>query len=149
MSWVSPDPAPIWLDLAPEYTERWHHQQHIRDAVGKPGLKQRRYLAPVIEAFCRALPRTFRHTSATEGTLVALTITGDSGGRWFLMREAAGWRLLLNVEDSPAAEVVADEDSLWRLFTRGLSKEAAREQVEIRGDLALGSQMLETVSIIA
>ena len=51
VGWVSPDPAPVWLDLAREHTERWHHQQHIRDAVGKPGLKQRCYLAPGIEAF--------------------------------------------------------------------------------------------------
>ena len=33
VSWAGPEPAPMWLDLAREYTERWHHQQHIRDAV--------------------------------------------------------------------------------------------------------------------
>ncbi|HEY6041741.1 MAG TPA: maleylpyruvate isomerase N-terminal domain-containing protein, partial [Anaerolineae bacterium] len=36
VSWVGPEPAPVWLDLAREFTERWHHQQHIRDACGKP-----------------------------------------------------------------------------------------------------------------
>ena len=33
VDWAGPDPAPIWLDLAREYTERWMHQQHIRDAA--------------------------------------------------------------------------------------------------------------------
>ena len=37
VEWAGPEPAPVWLDLAREYTERWHHQQQIRDAVGKPG----------------------------------------------------------------------------------------------------------------
>src|SRR6266852_4119801 len=32
VSWAGPAPAPVWLDVAREYTERWHHQQHIRDA---------------------------------------------------------------------------------------------------------------------
>jgi uncharacterized protein (TIGR03083 family) len=34
VAWAGPQPAPVWLDLAREYTERWHHQQHIREAVG-------------------------------------------------------------------------------------------------------------------
>jgi Mycothiol maleylpyruvate isomerase N-terminal domain len=33
VSWVGPDPAPNWLDVAREYSERWTHQQQIRDAV--------------------------------------------------------------------------------------------------------------------
>ncbi len=46
VSWAGPDPAPVWLDVAREYAERWLHQQQIRDAVGKPGLKERRAFAP-------------------------------------------------------------------------------------------------------
>ena len=37
VSWAGPDPAPNWLDVAREYSERWTHQQQIRDAVGSPG----------------------------------------------------------------------------------------------------------------
>ena len=48
VDWAGPEPAPVWLDVAREYTERWVHQQHIRDAVGRPGLKERRWFAPVI-----------------------------------------------------------------------------------------------------
>ena len=29
--------AGVWLDVAWEYTERWRHQQHVRDTVGRPG----------------------------------------------------------------------------------------------------------------
>ena len=56
VSWAGPDPAPVWLDLAREYTERWLHQQHIREAVARPGLKQVRFFAPVLDAFARASP---------------------------------------------------------------------------------------------
>ncbi len=74
VAWAGSAPAPVWLDLAREYTERWHHQQHIRDAVGRSGLKQPRYLAPVLAAFARGLPRTFEGTPAEDGTTVTLTI---------------------------------------------------------------------------
>ena len=62
VDWAGPEPAPVWLDVAREYTERWVHQQHIRDAVGKPGLKERRWLGPVLDAFVRGLPRVLRDT---------------------------------------------------------------------------------------
>jgi uncharacterized protein (TIGR03083 family) len=149
VGWVGPDPAPVWLDVAREYTERWYHQQHIRDAVGKPGLKQRRYFAPVIEAFIRALPRTYRDTGATDGTVVAVRVSGESGGQWFLLRERSDWRLCVEVPDEPDAEVVVSEDAAWRIFTRGLSKDAAQHQVEVIGDQSLGLKVLDTVSIIA
>ncbi len=149
VDWVSPDPAPVWLDLAREYTERWHHQQHIRDAVGRPSLKQRRYFAPVLEAFLRALPRTYKGTSAADGTVVAVTVTGESGGQWFLRRERTDWRLYVEVPNAPDAEIVVSEDIAWRIFTRGLSRGEVQDQVKVVGDQSLGLKVLDTVSIIA
>lgn len=149
VSWVGPEPAPVWLDLAREYTERWHHQQHIRDAVGKPGLKQPRYFAPVIATFVWALPRAFRSTVAGENTSVTLTIAGESGGRWSVLREGGEWRLYAGAPDQPDTEVTIEEDIAWRLFTRGLSQSLAREQMAVNGDQALGLRILDMVSIIA
>jgi uncharacterized protein (TIGR03083 family) len=149
VSWAGPDPAPVWLDLAREYTERWHHQQHIRDAVNRPGLKEPRYLAPVIDAFVRALPRTFARTDAPEGAGVLLDVTGPSGGEWFLRREAGAWTLYLGVPSAARASVYVDQEIAWRLFTKGLTAAEALKHVTIRGDEALGLRVLQTVSIIA
>jgi uncharacterized protein (TIGR03083 family) len=149
VSWVGPEPAPVWLDLAREYTERWHHQQHIRDAVGRPGLKQPKYFAPVLAAFARALPRTFEGTRAAEGTSVTLTIAGASGGQWSLRQEEGDWRFYEGALDRPDAQVILDEDVAWRLFTRGLGQHQAWEHVALIGDRALGMRVFEMVSIIA
>lgn len=149
VNWVGPDPAPVWLDLAREYTERWHHQQHIRDAVRRPSLKQRRYFAPVLDAFLLALPRTYKGTSAADGTVVAVTVTGESGGQWFLRRERTDWRLYVEVPNAPDAEVVVSEDIAWRIFTRGMSRGEVQNQVKVVGDQSLGLKVLDTVSIIA
>lgn len=149
VSWSGPDPAPIWLDFAREYTERWHHQQHIWDAVEKPGLKQPKFFAPVLDAFVRALPHAYRNVEAPEGTQVALTIMGASGGRWSLLKENGKWHLYLDAGEKPDAEVFIEDDVAWRVFTKGLSREEARSKARILGDQALGLKMLDTVSIIA
>jgi len=38
VSWAGPDPAPAWLDIAREFTERWRRQQQIRGATALPPL---------------------------------------------------------------------------------------------------------------
>ncbi len=149
VSWVGPEPAPVWLDLAREYTERWHHQQHIRDAARRPGLATPRYLAPALATFVWGLPRAFRATPAAEGAAVMLTIAGPSGGHWSLLRQDGAWRLTVGAAEQPAAKVILDEDTAWRLFTCGVSPGIARERAILSGDRALGLTMLETVSIIA
>jgi uncharacterized protein (TIGR03083 family) len=149
VEWAGPEPAPLWLDLAREYTERWHHQQQIRDAVGKPGLKEPKYFAPVLDAFVRALPQTYRGLSADDNTLLALTITGDSGGKWFLLRENDSWNLYLDVARRPYAEVSIDQDVAWRLFTKGIGRDKARKSATFNGDQTLAARVLDMVSVIA
>jgi uncharacterized protein (TIGR03083 family) len=149
VDWAGPEPAPVWLDVAREYTERWVHQQHIRDAVGKPGLKERRWFAPVLDAFVRGLPRALRNAPAANGAALRLTIAGDSGGEWIALRHKGNWMLGTAPGMSVDAMVELDEDYAWRLFTKGISKEEARRSARIEGDEALAEQALETVSILA
>ena len=149
VSWAGPDPAPVWLDLAREYTERWHHQQHIREAVGAPGLTAPRFFTPVLATFVRALPHTFRHAAATSGTTVQVNITGASGGDWAVVGEEHSWVLYAGTAPQPAATVTLDQETAWRLFTKGISPQAARNAARIEGDRRLGAVVLKTVAIIA
>ena len=146
VDWAGPGLAPVWLDLAREYTERWHHQQQIRDAVGKPGLKERRYFAPVLDAFVRALPWTYRDVTVPDGTAVQLTISGDAGGSWCLRREGGAWKLYVGAAEKPSASVTLDPEDAWRLFTKGRSKEDVRARFD--GDARLAEQVLQMISII-
>ena len=149
VDWAGPEAASFWLDLAREYTERWHHQQQIRDAVGRPGLKERRYFAPVLDTFVRALPRTFREVSAGEETTVQLSIRGESGGDWYLVRTGGKWNLCLEPGAALAARVAIDQEDAWRLFTKGLSPDVVRSRAAFEGDPALGAKVLEMVSVLA
>jgi len=149
VNWVGPEPAPVWLDLAREYTERWHHQQHLRDAVDKPGLKQAQYLTPVLETFIRALPRTYLTTNAEENSSVTVSIWGESAGCWTILRENRAWNLYQGAPDNPTAEVSMDQDIAWRLFTRGIDPDRAIKKLIFKGDKSLGLKVLDMVSIIA
>lgn len=149
VSWAGPPPAPVWLDLAREYTERWHHQQQIRDAVGRPGLYEPILFAPVIDTFVRALPHTFRNVDAPPGVSLQLTILGPAGDHWVVRREPSAWILLVGRDPAAQSQVTLAAEDAWKIFTRGLRGPQARARADIRGDNHLGSKILEMTSVIA
>src|SRR5712692_398283 len=144
VSWAGPDPAPTWLDTAREYTERWLHQQQIRDAVGKPGLKEKQFFHPVLDTFVRALPHTYKDFPVANITGIKFVVTGEAGDAWYLLGEANRWSLHKGVELHPTALVTMDQETCWRLFTKGMNKDQARANTTIEGDQKLGEKILET-----
>jgi uncharacterized protein (TIGR03083 family) len=148
VSWAGPDPAPVWLDIAREYTERWHHQQQIRDALGAPVLDDPQFLTPVLATFARALPVSLEGARAPVGTSVTLRITGDAGSDWSVVRDDERWRLVSGVAPAPDVVVTIDQDTAWRRFTRGIGSDVARARATISGDGALADRVLDAVAII-
>ncbi|MEN8241616.1 MAG: maleylpyruvate isomerase N-terminal domain-containing protein [Chloroflexota bacterium] len=149
VEWVGPDPAPKWVDIAREYTERWHHQQHIRDAVGKHGFNQPRFLTPVLDTFMLAVPQTFNQTQAETGTIIQIDITGPAGRNWILEKLPDRWALTIGESSGWQAKVELDEDTAWRVFTRGIEYQDSLSKAVIQGNQPLGQKVLQTVSIIA
>ena len=142
-------PAPAWLDVAREYTEYWVHQQQVRDAVGRPGADDEHLTAAVTDTFLRAVPHALRHLSRDPGTCVQIQVTGPGGGNWTIQRRAATWAVGRGSPTQPAAVLVeVSSEGLWRVATRGITLEAARDQVTISGDQELGLAALSLVAII-
>lgn len=149
VAWAGNSLSPNWFDIAREYTEKWHHQQHIREAVGKPLLTQRKWLYPVIDTFMRGLPHAYRNMEATNGTSISVQITGEAGGEWSLIRDGGQWNLFEGSDPHAISRVQLDQNLAWRLFTKGVIQGEARQLVHIHGDVTLGEHVLGMVSIMA
>lgn len=109
------------------------HQQQIRDALDRPGLRQRRWLSPVLQTFVLALPRAYASVSASPGTRVRLVIDGAAGGVWTLTRSPSRWHLSVGSGEPVEAEVRLPEEMAWRLMARLISVREGRRFVESSG----------------
>lgn len=149
VSWAGPAPAPNWLDLAREFTERWHHQQQIREAVGAPLLNDTRFLGPVLATFAFALVPPYRDIDATAGTTVQFSVEGPSGGDWTVIREVAGWSLRVGRADSPTAAVAMDAETAWRMYVHALTRAEVEARSTFTGDQSLASHINDAFALVS
>jgi uncharacterized protein (TIGR03083 family) len=149
VSWAGSNAAPIWLQVAREYTEYWMHHQHVCEGAGIHSLKSRRYLHSALSVFVYSLPRTYQNVSAPENTVIAFEVTGEAADTWFLIREGEAWQLYAASDSSPDARVSMSDDSAWRMFTKGISREALQADSQISGDNALAQPLLKSIAILA
>ncbi len=149
VDWAGETESKNWMHIARDYTEKWLHQQQIRDAVNKPGLLTREYFYPFIETFMLALPHTYRNVIAGNGTSIKITVTTEIGGSWFLSRINDQWQLSKDAVDEPATEVSIEPDIAWRLFSKSIRPEEITSGIIITGDKILGETALTMVSVMA
>ncbi len=148
VAWAGEERSLNWFDIAREYTEKWHHQQQIRDAVGAPVLTGRQWLFPVLDTFLRALPHRFKDVVADDGDKILFEIEGEAGGDWTLARENGGWRLYSGNCDDAVCQVRLSQDTAWRLLTKGLTYDEAASRVKFSGKQEIGKPILGMLAIM-
>lgn len=149
--WAGERHSENWMDIGREYTERWHHQMQIRDAVKATPLLDRRWLDPVLDLSVRAFPRAYAHVTAPVGTTVTFEVidnAGDDRGAWSIVREASAWTVLRGHAEHSHATVRADADAAWRLLYHALPADRARTTLAITGDAALVEPMLQARAVM-
>ncbi|SEJ22699.1 TIGR03083 family protein [Dyadobacter sp. SG02] len=149
VSWAGEAVSKNWFHIAREYTEKWHHQQQIRDAVGKPGIMTPRLFRPLIETFLRGLPHTYRHTQAPTGTAVRIGIVLDETFEWFLIKTENGWLLTETSENAPEASLTFDADTAWKLFTKAIKPDEALPKAHLTGNKELAGITLNLIAVMA
>ena len=115
-AWASDAPVPRWFDLARELTERWSHQQHLRDAVARPG-DHADGLPAVLGTFVWAYPHQLPRPGPEDRAVVDLDLR--PAGRWHLRAAGGAWHLESGAPppDDVAATLAAPPLDAWRLLT--------------------------------
>lgn len=161
VSWAGEDESKVWFDVARELTERWHHQQQIRDAVGAPGLHDPLFVEPVMETFLRVLPYRYRDVEAEHGATLALRIVGETAYPYTLVcmqstRPVEGlergrcWKLFRGEPtETSTSTIELGERLAWLLFTKGIDPGEARGRAKISGDCEIARPYFDAVAVMA
>ncbi len=148
VAWAGESVSTNAFHVAREYTEKWHHQQQIREAVGQQGILTEKFYKPALQTFLMALPHTYRDAAAEEGAKILVRITGVAGGEWCVTKAATGWSLTGTIT-SPEVVISIPAELAWKLFTKAVTPEEARAHVDITGSEALAWPALRMLSVMA
>jgi len=149
VAWAGENESKNWFHIAREYTEKWHHQQQIRLAIGsEQELLKEKWYFPYLDTSVRALPHNYRNVEGKDKDLVKFTFLGEATKSWFLYYDS-GWELLANTNQEPVSEVKIRDDYAWRIFTKGISKQEAIANSEIIGKQELGLKIFDMIAVMA
>ena len=148
VSWAGEAASENWMDTGREYTEHWHHQMQIRDAVSKPRLLEPKWMTPLLDLSVRALPHAYAQVAASVGSVVTLDVTGETTGTWSIVREMSRWQLRRGRPEQPDAIVTVPADDAWRMFYNALSGDALAQRVTVEGKTDLAAPLLRARSVI-
>lgn len=134
VAWAGEAESQNWFHIAREYTEKWHHQQQIRHAVGVLSpLFDRTYFKPYVDTSLRALPYHFNRVKAEEGDTFSLIVSGQGGGEWHYIYTPEGWALCQDPPSYSVTKVRIDDQVIWRLFSKQISREELHDRTSVTG----------------
>jgi uncharacterized protein (TIGR03083 family) len=148
VSWAGETTSENWMDTGREYTERWHHQMQIRDAVGRRLLLTPTWMEPLLDFSVRALPHAYAALAAPTGTTVLLEVHGETAGEWSLVRTEHGWQLAQGRPATANAIVRVATDDTWRLLYNALPAADVAARVQVTGNASLAEPLLRARSVI-
>jgi hypothetical protein len=149
VAWAGQRTSPNWFHIAREYTEKFLHQQQIRDAVGKQGIMTKELFYPFVDTLMVALPYTFSNIAAENGTIVSIEVSSDIGGIWSIIKTEKGWNLDKSEIQQAHAKVIMDPETTWKVFSKSWGPQKATDKVKFFGDMGLAQHVLNMVAVMA
>ena len=149
VAWAGEKVSTNWFHIAREYTEKWHHQQQIREAVSKPGILTNEFYKPVLDTFMRALPFRYEKTQAEEGTSVRISVGVPVNNAWTLLRSQQRWVLSDVDGEADQTSVTIPAEVSWKLFTKAVRYEEVKSLIQVEGEEPLALPALQMVTVMA
>lgn len=150
VGWAGESESQNWFDIARQYTEKWHHQQQIRTAVGE----EKKLFAPMLflpylQTSMMALPFHLKDLHANDGEAISITIEGDQPHTWRLIRLNQQWLFTKKEDHKSLCQINMHQDLAWRMFSKEIPKAELLHKVVIAGDHSIADKLLEVVAVMA
>ncbi|MBD1392194.1 maleylpyruvate isomerase N-terminal domain-containing protein [Mucilaginibacter glaciei] len=151
VAWAGQEQSYNWFHVAREYTEKWHHQQQIRDAVGKEApLMLPEIFYPVIATFMCALHIAIKILLPPQGSILKITIDGLPNGSWQLIKTNSCWQLTKSLATRiTSAHITIQPEIAWKIFTKAIPPAVAASKSIIAGSKKLADGIFNMVAVMA
>lgn len=148
VAWAGESRSDVWFDCARDFTEHWHHQQQMREAIGAASLITGAYYPVVLSILMRCVPLAYADVNAPMQTSVRITAAGEAGGVWTLARTDSHWVIALGDSASPECCIEMPQRDVWLLFTKKLTPEEAERRATTTGEPRLAHPFFRSKAVM-
>lgn len=150
VAWAGETQSQNWFHIAREYTEKWHHQQQIREALGeKDALFDPSLYLPYLETSIRVLPHHYQKLKGSPNEMIRIQIAEIPQAVWELHWFNDKWGLSQPTNKQASCQITIDKSIAWRIFSKGIDKQDAIAQSEIKGRADLAQPLFDAVAVMA
>lgn len=150
VAWAGQQYSENWFHIAREFTEKFLHQQQIRDALNNNQLLTSELYTTFLHISMYALPHTFRGVPAETGTIVSVCVRGEFGGTWSICKENDKWVLIEPVVHNTEAIVELTPNVAWKVLSKGINPDNIHsDEILCKGHIELGKNVLKTIAVMA
>lgn len=150
VSWAGHETSPAWFDIAREYSEKWYHQQQIREVTARDLLTEEKWIEPLINTFMRGMPFAYdKHAPGCEpGTEVQITISDGFIQLWVIRNDDESWKLYLGKAGNPVFTIQAKADIAWRILAKWKKYEELESKLWVDGDTAFIKPFMRFIGFV-
>ena len=149
VAWAGDEESQNWFHIAREYTEKWHHQQQIRHALGHASpLFSKTFFNPYLETSLRAVPYRFRNLHAEPGDTFSLIVSGEGGGEYHFIYETDKWIAMTETPSYSVAKVHIDDQVIWRMFSNEISIDELKNRTSISGKKEIADAFIGMTAVM-
>ena len=150
VAWAGESNSSNQFHIAREYTEKWHHQQQIRLAVGKTEpLYSETLYRPYLNTSLMALPHHFRRVHGNTNDALQISIVGNTQKNWYLTYKHSKWEISDTKVETPNSSIQIKDEIAWRIFTKGIDRQKAINESQITGNTSLAEHFFTLTAIMA
>jgi hypothetical protein len=149
VSWAGEAESQNWFHIAREYTEKWHHQQQIREAIGGPSpLFDAELFKPYLETSLRAVPYHIRNVAGEDKDTFSLFVSGEGDLSWQWMYLNGEWKSQDEKLNYSVTKIHIDDRVIWRLLSGQISDGELRSRIHITGKPAPAEAFLQMRAVM-
>ncbi|WP_420387544.1 maleylpyruvate isomerase N-terminal domain-containing protein [Roseivirga sp.] len=149
VSWAGEEESKNWMHIAREYTEKFLHQQQIRDAVNRQGILNEKFFTPFASVCMLALPFTLHEDESNNDSVLEWRLTNEIDQSWKISKSSGSWQFVEVDSQKATSKIIMSGNTFWKLVSKSRRYKDLADDIKIEGETALALRALEMVSFMA
>lgn len=149
VAWAGEEKSYNSFHIAREFTEKFHHQLQMRDALGDSFLLKHSFYQDFLSIILLGMPHALKEVSVPEKTVLRLQVKGFQTFIFDFEFNGGLWQMVEPIGNTFVGSATIPDTLAWKLFTKSLRPSSIENNIQLDGDKKLAFNLLHLIAVMA